>query len=400
MIWIIFALVTLGIFLWGIGWNWERTLKRPALALSGLPLVSILIPAYKSEDTIGDTLESVKNLDYPKKEVIVVNDHPNDRCSDLARSYGFKVVENTTRLGKCHALNSAARNARGEILFFLDADTVVSGDCLKKMVPWFTQKKVAAVSPRFGVKNKERNLLTRMTALEHYFLNTFFKIHMFFGSLVSFWGFGVAIRRDVFDEMGGWSETLLEDTDFAGKLLKSGYKIQYEPQAMASTIEPVTWGELKTQRIRWGKGSTFAFFNHRKSYRKNPQFLIYFLPYLLMLAAIAGFLAFQSWLFFLPLFSVYIIYTFTLKEFLLLLMVFFVPLYTNLITAAVAGSGAHMAILTASESRNPKEFLLSFPFVCIFVPYIMGCYLKGVCSAVADRKIRKRGELDFRFWEK
>ena len=391
------TLVALGMFLWGIGWRWERTLKRPGLAsLSQLPLVSILIPAYRSEATIQDTLDSVKALDYPKKEVILVNDHP-DACSTLARSYGFKVIENKTRLGKCHALNRAAQHARGDILFFLDTDTVLSSDCLRKIVPWFTKDQVAAVSPRFAVKNRERNLLTRMTALEHYFLNTFFKIHMFFGSLVSFWGFGVAIRKDVFEEMGGWSNTLLEDADFAGKLLKSGYKIQYEPQAMASTIEPESWGDLKRQRIRWGKGSAFAFFHHRTSYKRNPQFLIYFMPYLFLFFAVIGFLVFQTWMFVLPLASLYIVYTFSLKEFVLFLLVFFIPLFSNLVTSVAAGTVSHMAILTASESNRPKEFLLAIPFVCLFIPYVMAYYLKGICSAIKAKK-RKQDELDFRYW--
>ena len=211
------------------------------------------------------------------------------------------------------------------------------------------------------------------------------------------WGFGVAIRKDVFEEMGGWSNTLLEDADFAGKLLKSGYKIQYEPQAMASTIEPESWGDLKRQRIRWGKGSAFAFFHHRTSYKRNPQFLIYFMPYLFLFFAVIGFLVFQTWMFVLPLASLYIVYTFSLKEFVLFLMVFFIPLFSNLVTSVAAGTVSHMAILTASESNRPKEFLLAIPFVCLFIPYVMAYYLKGICSAIKAKK-RKQDELDFRYW--
>jgi biofilm PGA synthesis N-glycosyltransferase PgaC len=399
MMWIVAALVGLAMLFWYFGWRWESTLRRPGLGLNQLPLVSILIPAYKAEATIGDTLESAKALDYPNKEIIVVNDYP-DRTADICRAHGVKVINNKDRRGKCHALNDAVKHTKGDILFFLDSDTTVRADCLKRMVPWFTKKNVAAVSPKFTVKNRDTNLLTRLASLEHHFLNSFFKIHMYFGSLVSFWGFGIAIKRDVFQELGGWSTTLLEDADFAAKILDSGKKIQYEPSAMVSTHQPESVSGLKKQRFRWGKGSMFTFFNHRGIYKKNIQFSLYFFPYILLAFAVISLLMFQTASIFIPFVSLWILYTFSMKEFIMLMAFFILPIVSNTIASVAAASLAHVAIVSYPEGKDnirAREAILLIPYVFLYVPFIMGCYIKGTISGIRDRRHR-RAELCLKDW--
>ncbi len=398
--WIIASLVALALMFWFFGWRWENTLRRPAMSsLSTLPLVSVLIPSYKSEATIGAAISSAKGIDYPKKEIIVVNDS-KDRTPDICRQMGVTCVQNDKRMGKCHALNDAVKGAKGDILFFLDSDTKADRNCLKRIIPWFSKPGIGAVSPKFNVLNNDTNMLTRLASLEHHFLNSFFKIHMYFGSLVSFWGFGIAIRKDAFNKLGGWSSTLLEDADFAAKLLEKDYTIQYEPSALVSTIQPETVGELKKQRFRWGKGSMFTFFNHRSIYKGNAQFTLYFIPYILLAFAVISVFLFQTLNVFIPFISLWILYTFSVKEFLLLLGFIVIPMFATTVTTVAAGSLAHVAIMSYPEKQSSikaRDIAYLIPYVCVYVPLIMAFYVKGLISGIRDRR-HSRDELCLHNW--
>ncbi len=90
-------------------------------------LVSILIPAYRSEACIRETMLSAINQTWPNKEVIVVDDGSPDRTLEVAReleSSSVKVVtqENT---GACGARNHALRLAQGDYIQWLDADDLL-----------------------------------------------------------------------------------------------------------------------------------------------------------------------------------------------------------------------------------------------------------------------------------
>ena len=387
MPWIIISMLAIAFLFSYWGWKWERGMKRPLAA--SWPFVSVIIPSYNSP-LLEEVVESAKNLDYPKKEIIVVND-----SSEEVSFPGVSVINNKVRKGKAHALNQAAAIAKGNLLFYLDSDTVAAPDCLKKLVPWFSEG-VAAVSPKFTVKNK-KNILTRLISLEHAFQTANFKIHMHFGSLLSFRGCAIAIRKDVLQELGGWKNTMIEDTDLAATMVKSGYKIMYDPEAVISTQEPDSWKEYRQQRFRWGKGTGQSFFHHHKFYVRNIQFMLYTFPYLLLFLAIIGFFFYQTTIYLLPLASLYLIYTLSIKELLGILLIFIIPLAGNIATSTTVGTISHFAIITNSERNSVKDLALILPYVFFYFPFTMAIYLKGIFSAASDKR-KGRPEVDFDSW--
>jgi cellulose synthase/poly-beta-1,6-N-acetylglucosamine synthase-like glycosyltransferase len=396
--WIIASLITLGVLLWFFGYRWESALKRhDTRSLNALPLVSILIPAYRSDKTIRDSLESVKNSNYPKKEVIVVNDSPEDNTRNICRDYGVKLIQNERRMGKANALNQAVKKAKGEILFFLDADTVMARDCLSNLIPWFSNPKTAAVSPKFMTKN-ENKLLTKLVSLENYFISSHFKTHMFFGTLLSFNGCGIAIRRSVFEKLGGWSQTLTEDNELAGRMIINKYRIQYEPKAIVKTKAPETITELKSQRFRWGKGALFAFSHHNKMYSIKPQFFTNVYIYLLLAFAVVGAFFWQT-RYFVPFLSIYFIYALSVKEFLFVLAMLVMPLFSHTFTSVTAAAMGHVAILTYPEKGKQKhsDLLLIIPYIFLYLPLINYYYFKGILSGIIDKR-KGRRELNFKNW--
>lgn len=387
MPWIIVTLLALAVLFSYWGWRWDSEKKRPPLRRT--PLVSVIIPSYNSPH-LKESVASAKQLDYPKKEIIVVDD--SEKATRLS---GVTLIRGK-RTGKSVALNKAVARAKGEILFFMDSDTVVAPDALSKLVPWF-KPGVAAVSPKFTIKNRT-NFLSRLISLEHYFLSSLFKIHMYFGSLISFRGCGIAIRKSALEKLGGWKDTLIEDVDMATEMVKGGYKILYEPEAVVQTYEPDTWTDFKKQRFRWGKGTGFSYFRHWRYYMQNPQFGLYIFPYLLLALAGTMIFLYQTAVYFLPLASVYLIYTLSIRELLSVFILFIFPLVGNALTSTTVAGVTHFAIVTNSERKEGlKDLALIIPYVFIYFPFTMLVYIKGIISAGRDKR-RGRKEVNLSQW--
>ena len=251
--------------------------KKPKL--KHRPPVTIIIPSYQNEKTIGKTLLSAKALSYPEKEIIVVNDS-KDKTPEICKSLGIYCIQNQKKLGKAKAMNLALKHTKTEFLIFLDADALIERNALEKMLPWFENPETAVVFPKFVTRGR-KTLISKLTNLENLYHSAFFRMHMFFGSALSFRGCCCMIKRKTLQELGGWPEELTEDFALALKTQNKGYKIVYEPDTKVSVIEPESLKELKPQRTRWGRGAARVLKKQKPP--KTPQFFIHFLPYTLSL---------------------------------------------------------------------------------------------------------------------
>jgi len=115
------------------------------------PLVSIIVPACNEEITLEPALRSLLKQDYPNREIIVIDDRSTDGTFEIIRKLEQEFpeiqVEQITELptgwlGKNHALYWGAKQARGEILLFTDADVVMEPSTLCRAVAWFVDKKL------------------------------------------------------------------------------------------------------------------------------------------------------------------------------------------------------------------------------------------------------------------
>src|SRR4029078_12423266 len=90
-------------------------------------LVSILIPAYNSEEWIADSLESALAQSWPNKEIIVVDDGSTDRTLDVVTRFDSKLVKVATQpnQGAAAARNKAFSLSNGDYIQWLDADDLL-----------------------------------------------------------------------------------------------------------------------------------------------------------------------------------------------------------------------------------------------------------------------------------
>jgi biofilm PGA synthesis N-glycosyltransferase PgaC len=346
----------------------RASLKMP----ESLPLVSIIIPAYKSQAIIEDTLRSIKSITYPRKEIIIVNDYP-DSTASIARTYGARVIENRERIGKPAALNKATNIARGELLFFIDSDTTVNKDCIDRLVPWFSKGEVSVVMPKYLLKNKTP--VTKLADVENIFMFALLRVHMFFRSLAGFRGCSVMIRKSVLMKHP-WPETLMEDNHLAATLSSKGHRIIWEPLAITHTSEPETLKEIRRQKKRWGEGAYLAFRHHLRFYARSPQFMIFFYPYFALGIAtgILLLLLLLSPIFF-PAIALPIVTE---------LVLIFISMYFHTLIFLYLGGGKALPVRT-------------FKFMTFYFSVMTYSYFRGVLSGI-KRKKRGGRELNFRYW--
>src|SRR5258708_36543092 len=85
-------------------------------------LISIIIPAFNEEASIGDTIVNIHELNLGKYEVIVADDGSTDATARVAEAAGARVISHPYNIGNGASVKTGIRSARGRVLVFLDAD--------------------------------------------------------------------------------------------------------------------------------------------------------------------------------------------------------------------------------------------------------------------------------------
>jgi cellulose synthase/poly-beta-1,6-N-acetylglucosamine synthase-like glycosyltransferase len=231
------------------------------------PTVSVLIPAYNEEAVIVATVRSALASDYPKLEILVVDDGSTDRTNERLRAEfdsdpRVRLITQPNR-GKPAALNHALASATGEIMVTIDADTCVNRDAVRKLVRNFADARVAAVAGNVKVLNRNR-WLTRWQALEYITSQNLEKRAFDLLNCIPVVPGAVgAWRSDVVRSCGGFSrDTVAEDTDLTMTIRRQGWKILYDEDAIGYTEAPETVSALIRQRFRWTFGTIQAVWKH------------------------------------------------------------------------------------------------------------------------------------------
>jgi poly-beta-1,6 N-acetyl-D-glucosamine synthase len=232
------------------------------------PPVSILVPAYNEEAGIEASLRSLCSQDYPRFEVIVIDDGSTDRTTSSVQRLTSSIPNLSlipqSNCGKAAALNTGLRAAAGDIIVTVDADTVFAPRALASLVQPLRDTKVGAVSGNTKVANRSR-ILGRWQHLEYVMgFNLDRRMYDVLGCIPTVPGAIGAFRADALEAVGGFSQdTLAEDTDLTMALHRAGYRITYEPRAIAWTEAPHTMHDLWRQRYRWSYGTIQSVWKHR-----------------------------------------------------------------------------------------------------------------------------------------
>jgi cellulose synthase/poly-beta-1,6-N-acetylglucosamine synthase-like glycosyltransferase len=230
--------------------------------------VSVIVPAYNESANIANTVRSLVANDYPRFEVIVVDDGSTDDTGGIVRRLGLPGVRviRQPNAGKPAALNTGIAHARGDLLLLVDGDTVLAPDAIGQLVQRFAEDDVGAVSGNTKVANR-RGLLGRWQHLEYVVgLNLDRRMFELGECMPTVPGAIGAFRREALTDVGGVpATTLAEDTDLTMAVIRAGWRVVYEETAIAWTEAPSTVRQLWRQRYRWSYGTMQAMWKHRGS---------------------------------------------------------------------------------------------------------------------------------------
>ncbi len=123
------------------------------------PAISIVLPAYNEAGSVGEVVSRLKQ-DFPQAEILVVDDCSSDNTAEEARSAGARVISHRYNMGNGAAVKTGARNARGEILVFMDADGQHSSGEVQKLLDKLDKGYEMVIGARSikGQANKRRML--------------------------------------------------------------------------------------------------------------------------------------------------------------------------------------------------------------------------------------------------
>jgi peptidoglycan/xylan/chitin deacetylase (PgdA/CDA1 family)/spore germination protein YaaH/GT2 family glycosyltransferase len=231
------------------------------------PSVSIIIPAYNEERVIEESVRRVLASDYPSLRVIVADDGSKDATSAIvARVFADDPRVTLLTLqngGKASALNRALLHADGEVVIALDADTQFEKQTIARLVRWFADPQIGAVAGDARVGNRI-NLVARWQALEYITAQNLERRALAgFDAMTVVPGAVGAWRRAAIDAVGGYPEdTLAEDQDLTIAIQRAGWRVTYDPRAVAWTEAPETFKALAKQRYRWAFGTLQCLWKH------------------------------------------------------------------------------------------------------------------------------------------
>lgn len=252
----------------------RRRAKKRTYPDSFKPFVSVIIPAYNEGRVLGHTVRSVLKSKHKKLEVIIVDDGSTDNTAQIAKQLATKSRQVTLirqeNQGKSNALNRGIRQASGEIVICVDADTTFPPQTVRKLVRHFKNPAVGAVAGTVKVGNCA-NALARWQSLE-YIVGTHVErnAQAYLDAIVVVPGACGAWRRSAVIEAGGYSQsTLAEDCDITLSVRKAGYQVVQDNEAISYTECPLTISDLAKQRFRWLFGNLQSFWKHRNMFFKR-----------------------------------------------------------------------------------------------------------------------------------
>lgn len=202
------------------------------------PSVSVIIPAFNAAQTISTAIKAILNQrDSGLIELIVVDDGSTDSTPELVQSFSQVKYVYQKNAGPAAARNHGAQLAFHEYLFFTDSDCIPEPEWILKMVVPFKNPTVGVVTGSYGIANPKIRLArcvhNEILWRHHRLMPEFPRV---FGS------YNVCIRKDVFEQCGGYNEGYRtasgEDNDLAYRILKRGYRIYFAKDARVDHFHP------------------------------------------------------------------------------------------------------------------------------------------------------------------
>lgn len=267
--------------------------------------VSFVVPCYNEEKSIAQTIENIMEIDYPNlKKIIVVDDCSKDASFSIMKEYEKKypglvmAVQTPKNTGNAAgAKNYGSKFVTTELICFTDADSFPEKDSLKKMVGFFDDQKVGAVTASVCAQNQD-SFLERAQAIEYSLVKFTRKLLESVNSIYVTPGPLALYRRKPFEEIGRFDESnLTEDIEIAWRFHSKGYLVRMSLSANVHSIVPSDIKTWRNQRLRWNFGGVQTILQYKKNFFNGTMLGNFILPFFIFSWVIGlsglGFIAYK-----------------------------------------------------------------------------------------------------------
>ena len=237
---------------------------RENLSHENMPTVSVCIPARNETNSMSECLESVLSNDYPKLEIIVIDDNSSDNTSHIIRAFAHAVVRFISGdilpsgwIGKNYSLQQVADQANGSIIMFLDVDTRLKPESIRLAVEYMQSKKAEMLSiiPQRYDTSRPSAIFSTL----RYFWEIVLSSRSFPGSSSAAW----LVSRRLVSELGGlilyspfslWDEECLKINPSKPPFTKGGF-----PTFISQSKEILPFGKGELEGISNANWYHFSF---------------------------------------------------------------------------------------------------------------------------------------------
>jgi len=248
--------------------------------------LSIIIPCFNGGKNIGKTIQGHLSSDYSAlKKIIVVDDCSTDNSALIIKEYEkkyeqvmyVKTPENTGNAAG--AKNYGSQFVKTALIGFSDDDSVPRKNAISKMVGFFNDEKVGAVTSRVLTKGN-KNFLVKSQSIEYKVIAFTRKILGFLDSIYVTNGPLSIYRKKAFNQVGGFDKNnLTEDIEITWHFVSKGWKVQMSIPSIVYTYPPTTVRDWFHQRIRWNVGGIQTVSKYRKIFMECGMLGFFILPY-------------------------------------------------------------------------------------------------------------------------
>jgi cellulose synthase/poly-beta-1,6-N-acetylglucosamine synthase-like glycosyltransferase len=211
-------------------------LRRPHRIDDGYePSVTLLIAAYNEASILTDKLTNSLHLDYPrhKLRILVVSDGSTDETDLIAEQFagqGVDLLSLSPNRGKMTALNEGFKTISSEIALLSDANVMYDPASIRKLVRHFIDPAIGAVSGKVTLVND--HLSYAAAEVQYYGVeHSIQELEGDTGSMIGSDGAMYALRRELYRPLP--ADTILDDFLISMSVVSQGYRLIYEPEALA-----------------------------------------------------------------------------------------------------------------------------------------------------------------------
>ncbi|MCL2260876.1 MAG: glycosyltransferase family 2 protein [Fibromonadales bacterium] len=220
-------------------------------------LVSIIIAAHNEENIIEEKIRNTLALNYPNIEILIGDDGSTDKTAEIVAQFpSVRLITREVNEGKAAVLNSLCKEAKGEILLFSDANSMLESSAIENITEMFADEKVGCVCGLLLLREASG------TNLEHVYWkgeSKLKKLESNFGAVMGSNGALYAIRAELYSELPT-HKTVMDDFYITAKILMKNYHCVFCENASAiENSSTSAYGEFK-RRIRIGRANYNFFF--------------------------------------------------------------------------------------------------------------------------------------------